>query len=296
MTVHEQVSADDVIKQHLDERCASLEEKFEGADVVALSGGLLDGVDDLLREVVEARRAKARDRTTLVVVLTTEGGFIQVVQRIVETFRHHYDRVEFVIPNYAYSAGTILAMSGDAIHMDYYSRLGPIDPQVQTSTGQLVPALGYLAKYRKLLKKADKGRITLAEVQILLDFDQAELYKYEQARDLSITLLKRWLTAYKFKDWTKRESTGETVTDKIREGRAEEIAEALNDTGRWHSHGRGISMEVLRTELKLQIDDYASDAELNPLVKSYHGLMEDYMAKRSHSGVVHTRGMYLPYP
>lgn len=295
MTVHEQVSADNVIKQHLDDRCAALEEKFGGADVVALSGGLLGGVDDLLREVVEAKRAQDPDRTTLVVVLTTEGGFIHVVQRIVETFRHHYDRVEFVIPNYAYSAGTILAMSGDAIYMDYYSRLGPIDPQVQTSTGQLVPALGYLAKYRKLLKKADKGTITLPETQIFLDFDQAELYKYEQARELSITLLKRWLTAYKFKNWTKRESTGETVTDKIRECRAEEIAKALNDTGRWHSHGHGISMEALRTELNLQIDDYASDAELNPLVKSYHELMEDYMAKRSHSGVVHTRGMYLPY-
>lgn len=296
MTVQMQISANDVIKQHLDERCVALEKKFGRADVVALSVGLLDGVDDLLREVVEAKRAQAPDRTTMVVVLTTEGGFIQVVQRIVETFRHHYEKVNFVIPNYAYSAGTILAMSGDAIYMDYYSRLGPIDPQVKTSTGQVVPALGYLAKYQELLEKARKGEITLAEVQILLDFDQAELYKYEQTRELSITLLKRWLTAYKFKNWTERETSGEAVTDEMREERAEEIAKALNDTGRWHSHGHGISMKVLRKDLKLEIDDYAKDEELARLVKSYYELMENYMARRSHSGVVHTKGLYLPYP
>lgn len=291
-----QVSANDVIKQHLDERCVALEKKFGCADVVALSGALLNGVDNLLREVVEARRAQAPERTTLVLFLTTGGGVIEIVQRIVETFRHHYKKVNFVIPNYAYSAGTILAMSGDAIYMDYYSRLGPIDPQVPTSTGQNVPALGYLAKYQELLKKADKGKITLAEVQILLDFDQAELYMYEQARELSITLLKRWLTAYKFKNWTRRETSGESVTVETREDRAEEIAKVLNDTGRWHSHGHGISMEVLQTDLNLQIDNYAEDEELARLVKSYHGLLGDYMIRRQHPEVVHTRGMYLPYP
>ena len=296
MTIQMQVSANDVIKQHLDERCVALEEKFGCADVVALSGTLMNGVDNLLRDVVEARRVQAPKRTTLVLVLTTGGGVIEIVQRIVETFRHHYKKVNFVIPNYAYSARTILAMSGDAIYMDYYSRLGPIDPQVPTSTGQNVPALGYLAKYQELLKKADKGKITLAEVQILLDFDQAELYMYEQARELSITLLKRWLTSYKFKNWTKRKSTEEVVTDKMREDRAEEIAKALNDTGRWHSHGHGISMEVLRKDLKLEIDDYAEDEELAQLVKSYHGLLGDYMIRRQHPEVVHTRGMYLPYP
>lgn len=296
MTVQMQVSANDVIKQHLDERCVALEEKFGCADVVALSGRLMHGVDNLLRDVVEARRAQAPERTTLVLFLTTGGGVIEIVQRIVETFRHHYKKVKFIIPNYAYSAGTILAMSGDAIYMDYYSRLGPIDPQVPTSAGQHVPALGYLAKYQELLKKAKVEEITLAEVQILLDFDQAELYMHEQSRELSITLLKRWLTAYKFKNWTERETSGEAVTDEMREERAKEIAEALNDTGRWHSHGHGISMEVLRCELKLQIDDYAENEKLARLVKSYHGLLGDYMIRRQHPEVVHTRGMYLPYP
>ena len=291
----EWVNANIVIERHLDDHCRALEVSFGNADVIALSGEIMDGVDDLLRKVVESKRAQEPDRTALIVALTTEGGYIEVVQRIVETFRHQYDRVEFVIPNYAYSAGTVLAMSGDAIHMDYYSRLGPIDPQVHTSTGQRVPALGYLEKYEELLDKAESGEITIPEVQVLLDFDQAELYKYEQAHELSITLLRSWLATYKFKNWTKRKSTGEPVTDSMRQDRAEEIAEKLSDTRRWHSHGHGISMEVLRTELDLLIDDYGTDKELDRLIKSYHELLEDYKGKRADHGVIHTPGLYLPY-
>ena len=172
----EWVNANEVIERHLDELCRALEKEFGCADVIALSGEILDGVDDLLRKVVEIKRDQEPKRTTLIVVLTTEGGYIEVVQRIVETFRYQYDRVEFVIPNYAYSAGTVLAMAGDAIHMDYYSRLGPIDPQVHTSTGQRVPALGYLAKYAELLEKAETGEITIPEVQILLRNDKVGAY------------------------------------------------------------------------------------------------------------------------
>ena len=118
-------------------------------------------------------------------ILTTFGGYIEVVDRIVGTLRNHYSTVEFVIPDCANSAGTVLAISGDAIFMDYYSRLGPIDPQVQkVREAKMVPALGYLERYQELIDKAHAGNISLAEIQLLIDgFDQAELYHYEQQRE-----------------------------------------------------------------------------------------------------------------
>lgn len=122
----------------------------------------------------------------MIVILETEGGYIEVAQRIAETLRHHYKRVEFVVPNFAMSAGTVLVMSGDAIHMDYFSILGPIDPQVDNVNGQQVPALGYLVQYDRLLKKAQQGTLNTAEITFLIEkFDPAELYRYEQARELS---------------------------------------------------------------------------------------------------------------
>ena len=56
--------------------------------------------------------------------------------------------------------------------------------------------------YDRLIDKAESGKITAAEVHLLINgFDQAELYQYEQQRELSISLLQDWLVQYKFKNW-----------------------------------------------------------------------------------------------
>lgn len=230
------------------------------------------------------------------VILTTNGGVIETVQRIVETLRHHYGHIGFVIPNYAFSAGTVLAMSGDDIHMDYYSRLGPIDPQVLNERGQWVPALGYLIQWRRLLKKAADGTLTLAEAQLMIEgFDQAALYQFEQARDLSIVLLEEWLAQYKFKNWIETETSKTPVTPEMRRDRAREIAEMLSETNKWRSHGTGISMEVLRRDLNLIIDDLERVPERWSAVRQYDGLLSDYLQRIRVQGVLHTVGRYIPF-
>lgn len=283
------------IEQQLDDMIGHLEKTFD-ADAIGFSGNLYFGVDDVLRPSVETLAGQARHPGRLVIILTTSGGFIEVVQRIVAMLRHYYDHVAFVIPNYAFSAGTVLAMSGDEIHMDYYSRLGPIDPQVETADGKMVPALGYLIQWARLLKKASDGKLTLVEAQLMIDgFDQAELYKYEQARELSVTLLTDWLARYKFKNWKKTETRKIPVTSAMRKLRAKAIARQLNNTEKWHSHGHGISMEVLRRDMNLRIDDLDDSPETCCQVKNYYGLLSDFMGKNRHGGVIHCRGSYVPY-
>lgn len=262
---------------------------------MTLHGSITGGIDHLIRESVEERIHRSPDQTSLTVVLTTGGGYIEVTQRIVETIRHHYRYVNFVIPDVAYSAGTVLAMSGDSIYMDYFSRLGPIDPQVENAKGELIPALGYLERYGALLKKAEDGEITLAEVQLLIDgFNQAELYMYDQARELSISLLKKWLVEYKFREWTETETRKLPVTRSDKEERAEDIARQLSDTGRWHSHGHGISATVLYEELNLKIDDFGNDQKLKLAIHDYHTLLTDYLSKTGMSAV-HVPGKFLTY-
>lgn len=288
-------SANEFIEEQLHQRLSVLEEAF-ASDALCFVGGLGFGVDDLLRDAVENMGRRPKPRESLAVVLTTAGGNIEVVQRIVDTFRHHYRHVGFIVPNYAFSAGTVLVMSGDEIHMDYYSRLGPIDPQVLGARGQWVPALGYLIQWERLLAKAADGTLTLAEAQLMIEgFDQAQLYQYEQARELSITLLKEWLVEYKFKNWTETETHKLSVTHDMRQQRAEEIARALNETNRWHSHGYGISMAVLRRDLELRIDDLDDTPERSAAVKQHDGLLADYIAKRGNQGVIHTVGRFAPF-
>ena len=284
-----------IIESQLDEKIMAIEDTMQ-ADVLTFIGSLLYGSEDVVRDQVEEISRSDQKRGKIVVSLETDGGNIEVTQRIAETIRYHYDKVEYLVPNHAMSAGTVLVMSGDAIWMDYFSILGPIDPQVGNSSGKQVPALGYLVQYERLLKKADEGTLNTAELTFLIEkFDPAELYRYEQARELSISLLKEWLVKYKFKDWTRTETRGRTVDRRLRTSRATAIAKKLSQTDRWHSHGRGISMEVLRRDLNLRIEDFGEDEARKNSIRVYCKLLRDYMLRLGHPAALHRRGSYAPF-
>jgi hypothetical protein len=287
--------ANQFIQQQLCTYLRELENDFK-SDILSFSGGIIFGVDDLIRNAIEDKKRRSK-RDSLTVCLTTGGGYVEVVHRLVDTLRYHYkDTINFVVPNYAYSAGTVLVMSGDSIHMDYFSRLGPIDPQVETAKGQVVPGLGYLVQYERLIDKAKNGVITLPEMHLLIEgFDQAELYKYEQERELSIALLEEWLVKYKFKNWTITRTRKKPVTDRMRKLRASKIGKELNKTEKWHSHGYGISMDVLRKDLQLLIDDFGAIPKRQKIIKNYHSLLQDYMQKNRQTGIIHTTVTYLPF-
>lgn len=260
-----------------------------GSDVIFVKSPIMMGLDDAVRREIEGL-PKRKKRLT--VVLETTGGHVEVTERIVDVFRKHYKVVDFIVPNYAYSAGTILCMSGDNIYMDYFSVLGPIDPQVEGPNGNFVPATGYLEKYDELVEKSRIGTITSAEINYMIaKFDAAELYAIDQARKQSVTLIKKWLVKYKFKDWKITRTNGVPVTKKMKEARAEKIADTLNNTKIWHSHGRGIPIGTLRSaRMKLLVEDFGKDRNLNKLVKDYYDLTTDYSSKNRiryflHSGV-----------
>jgi len=188
-------------------------------------------------------------------------------------------------------------MSGDNIYMDYYSIMGPIDPQIRNREGTgFVPALGYLEKYDQLVKKSKRGGLSQAELAFFIQkFDPAELHRFEQARDHSVDLLKKWLVKYKFKNWTKTKTRGLRVTDRMRERRAAEIASKLNDTRKWRSHGRGLSMEVVEKELNLIVENFGAQRELNAKVRAYYRLLQDYLVGRNHFGALHSRQKFLSF-
>lgn len=259
------------LKALLNSTLAELENKID-SDVLTYYGPIVDGNENALLDIVEDLAKDMNKKEQLAIVLTTTGGSAMAVERYVNIIRKHYQKIVFIIPDYAYSAGTIFSMSGDEIWMDYFSVLGPIDPQVKNKEGNFVPALGYLDKVNELIKKAQDNKLTNAEFLILKDFDLAELRAYEQAKELTISLLKKWLVKYKFKNWSTHESSGTPVTSKEKEKRAEEIAAALGDNKRWKSHGRPINIEELE-ELKLKIEDFSDNDELRNVIRNYYKLL-----------------------
>ena len=210
-------------------RAKTLEEKLS-ADVVFYHGRITPAYFRSFRDFIEeVFRVSDLDGNAIAVFLRTGGGSAETAERMVNVLRKHYKFVYFVVPDIAMSAGTILSMSGDKIYMDYASSLGPIDPQIPApDTGEYIPAMGYLDKVEELTKK---GSLQEADVVLLRSLDLAKLALFEQARDLSVDLLKQWLVQYKFKDWVKHRTNnvGDPVTDDQKTERAEEIAEILSD-------------------------------------------------------------------
>lgn len=218
---------------------------------------------------------------------------METVERLVAVMRTHYDRVSFVIPNYAYSAGTVLALSGDKIYMDYYSVLGPIDPQYRNQDGSYLPGHGVLAKFEEISNKINKAKSQQeckAELAYLIkNFDPAQLFQIEQAVQHGRTLITEWLPKYKFKDWLKTTTKGKKVTAAMRKSRANKIASTLGDASKWHSHGRGISMkELTGADVKLVVDDFGVDPDLSTAIRNYHGLAVDYFGKMGLRGYIHS--------
>lgn len=263
------------------------------ADVFSYVGPIFFGLEVYIRNAIEdVRKGRKTKSKKVVFILETNGGFITVVQRIVDTLRKHYQRLEYIVPDSAMSAGTVLVLSGDAIHMDYFSVLGPIDPQIEKGNMN-VSALGYLEKYNEFIKKDIKTRLSAAEMAYFVKrFDPATLSFIEHQRDLSITLLKEWLVKYKFRNWKKTKTKKQTVTHAMKVSRAEEIAKILNDTSVWHSHARGITMEVLKRKLKLHIEDFGKNTALLSELREYTNIFSDYNMKMGNRAVVHSYNKY----
>lgn len=292
----EAINTDQLTRHFLGEINDRLGRKMNG-DCIFVNCPLQPPLDDEFRVAIENIRKNSKEKH-LTVMLETRGGFMETVERMVSVMRKHYGSVSFVVPNYAYSAGTILVLSGDRIYMDYYSVLGPIDPQYLSEDGKgYVPGSGYLAKFKELAEAinastAQSDNAHRAELNYLVNkFDPAKLFEIEQSIKHGQSLIAKWLPKYKFKNWTKTQKRGRRVTPNMRKERAEEIAKTLGAAEKWHSHGRGISMRDLESdEVGLQIDDFGEDDTLSEIIRNYHGLCVDYLSnKLGYQGYIHTR-------
>jgi len=282
---------DSHVKQTLKDRSKALEDYF-AADCIFYFGPIFPSIEKRFREFIEMLRSDGVKRDRLVIFLNSPGGSAETVEKLVEIIRYHYKEVYFVVPDEAMSAGTIFCMAGDKIFMDYTSSLGPIDPQIFNGK-DWVPALGYLDQVEKMIQKSAEGKLTDAELVILQNQDLAMLSQFEQAKNLTTTLLKKWLVEYKFKDWTLHRTNpaklNTPVTAAEKKQRAEEIATMLSDNKTWHSHGRKIGAATLSRLLRLDIEDYSTNDELRDKVRAYNDFLTDYINRHDYKFFLHSR-------
>lgn len=278
-----QIAMDLEIKKSLAQKLNELEKSLL-ADVIFYFGEIQPGCVAIYRDLIEHIQDNDKHEA-LAIFLNTPGGSVEVVEQFVNINRYFYDRVYFVVPDYAMSAGTVFCMSGDKIYMDYSSALGPIDPQIYNAKQKMfVPALGYLDKMEEYVKKSKKGDLSEAEFLLLQDQDLAFIKQCEQQKNLTIELIKKWLVMYKFKDWD--------VSEDKKISCAEDIANQLGDNKKWFSHGRCIDIKCLQDEMNLKIEDYGQVSGLRELIRSYNDLIISYIRRMGYMMFLHSRSNF----
>jgi ATP-dependent protease ClpP protease subunit len=102
--------SNEIIESQLAERLRTVEDTL-GCDAMAFVGPIVNPLADDIRDAVEGIPEK---RNKLAVILETFGGYVDSARRIAETLRFHYPHVDFIVPNHAMSAGTILVILLDS--------------------------------------------------------------------------------------------------------------------------------------------------------------------------------------
>jgi ClpP class serine protease len=127
----------------------------------------------------------------------TPGGLALSAMQIARAIHRHRGKVTVIVPHYAMSAGTLIALAADEILMSEDAVLGPVDPQVAGQpAASIVRVLG-----RKPPEKISDRTLVLA--------DQAEK-AIEQLR----------------------QTISELLSDRLPPERREEVAAILSE-GRW---------------------------------------------------------------
>jgi hypothetical protein len=183
------------------------------------------------------------DSDTGYLMLTSPGGDPNAAEKLVLMFRERFSKNFYVIvPDYAKSAATLVALGSDKIFMGYLAELGPIDPQIQTGPlpGSSLPARAFIDGLEYIRERVKKDGDPPAMYYPMLNQIQPQLIAIsESAIEDSRKTAEKLLKKYMLKDDHRH---------------AELVAEWLSDGKTYKPHGKVIDLREAREVLKLNVD------------------------------------------
>ncbi len=196
-------------------------------------------------QILRAIRMTPPDKP-ITLIIHTPGGLVLAATQIALALKSHPAKKTVIIPHYAMSGGTLIALAADEILMDPHAVLGPVDPQLSDPKMGAIPAVSIIRAIE--LKGKEK-----VEDETLIKADVAE----KAVRQLEELII-------------------ELMSDKIGAEKAEELARALA-SGRW-THDYPLTPEKLQelgvpvkvgipTEVYYLMDLYPQTAQIKPSVE-----------------------------
>jgi len=149
----------------------------------------IDGFTDLVQSV----NGKS---DSVDVLLHSPGGQPDATERIVHILRNKFKEVHFIIPHSAYSAATMLALSGDSITLHPSATLGPIDPQINGTPARSIKR-GF-DKVKEIIKTEGPEALP-AYIPLIEKYTLDLLEICEDSEKLSKELVSNWITEFMLK-------------------------------------------------------------------------------------------------
>jgi len=154
------------------------------------------------------------DNVPIDLIIHTPGGLVLAAGQIARALKRHKAKTTVIVPHYAMSGGTLIALAADEILMNPDAVLGPVDPQLGLG-GSVVPAAS-------VLKVVESKPIDKVEDKTLILADVSEK-AIRQMEDFVFNLIK----------------------DKMDEEKARRIAKDLT-SGKW-THDYPLTVEDMRS-------------------------------------------------
>lgn len=113
--------------------------------------------------IIRAIRTTPPDKP-IALILHTPGGLVLAATQIAMALKSHPAKKIVIVPHYAMSGGTLIALAADEILMDPHAVLGPLDPQISIGQGIVVPAPSILKVARLKGKNASDQTLIYADI------------------------------------------------------------------------------------------------------------------------------------
>ena len=190
-------------------------------------------------------------------MLNSPGGDGNVAEKMLMMCRQRFTKTfNVIVPDYAKSAATMLALGSDKILMGYLAELGPIDPQIGTMTGSRIPARSLIDGLELIRDKIknEKDPVQMY-IPMLYQIRPEILVSAQNAIDHSEDFAKKWLKKYMLK---------ENVAQ------ADKVAKWLSRGKKYKSHGKVIDFAEAQNTLKLNVE------KIDPASKLWSDIWELY--------------------
>lgn len=182
------------------------------------------------------------------VLLHSPGGRPDATERIVHILRNKFKRVHFLIPHSAYSAATMLALSGDSITLHPSATLGPIDPQINGTPARSIKR-GF-EKVKEIIKQEGPEALP-AYIPLIEKYSLDLLELCEDSEKLSKDLVSEWIRIFMLRE------------SEAYENQIEEAVDFFSDYDKHLLHSRPLIISKLN-KFKLNIEQ--ADNNLSQLL------------------------------